>query len=93
MHKININPPPNYPKPKAPPAPPKVDSGYGGMTNAEVYGALALILIELQKINERLDAMGKEDVVAIPTPKDWPKVCLNEHEPDLMYREDKNISL
>lgn len=25
------------------------------MTNAEVYGALALILIELQRINARLD--------------------------------------
>lgn len=27
------------------------------MTNAEVYGALALILMELQKINKHLDAL------------------------------------
>lgn len=30
------------------------------MTNAEVYGALALILMELQKINTRLDALTDE---------------------------------
>lgn len=30
------------------------------MTNAEVYGALALILMELQKINTRLDALTEE---------------------------------
>lgn len=30
------------------------------MTNAEVYGALALILMELQKINTRLDILTKE---------------------------------
>ena len=34
------------------------------MTNAEVYGALALILMELQKINTRLDNLTEEgDVV------------------------------
>ena len=30
------------------------------MTNAEVYGALALILMELQKINTRLDNLTDE---------------------------------
>lgn len=30
------------------------------MTNAEVYGALALILMELQKINTRLDTLTDE---------------------------------
>ena len=30
------------------------------MTNAEVYGALALILMELQKINKCLDALMDE---------------------------------
>lgn len=30
------------------------------MTNAEVYGALALILMELQKINTRLDTLTEE---------------------------------
>lgn len=30
------------------------------MTNAEVYGALALILMELQKINSRLDILTEE---------------------------------
>lgn len=54
------------------------------MNNAEVYGALALILIELQKINERLDEVIKDceaGVLDVP------------HLPDLMYREDKSISL
>ena len=35
------------------------------MTNAEVYGALALILIELQKINERLDQLMVEEPVQV----------------------------
>ena len=30
------------------------------MTNAEVYGALALILMELQKINTHLDILTEE---------------------------------
>lgn len=30
------------------------------MTNAEVYGALVLILMELQKINTRLDIFTEE---------------------------------
>ena len=30
------------------------------MTNAEIYGALALILMELQKISTRLDALTEE---------------------------------
>lgn len=64
MNKININPQPTYPKPPVPPAPHKVDKGYEGMSNAEVYGALALILIELQKINERLDVVVNSEIVA-----------------------------
>jgi len=51
--KIGTNPPPTYSKPP----PPKANKGYEGMSNAEVYGALALILIELQEINARLDNM------------------------------------
>ncbi len=35
--------------------------GCGQITNAEVYGDLALILIELQKINERLDKLMVEE--------------------------------
>ena len=35
------------------------------MTNAEVYGALALILIELQKINERLDKLMVEEAAQV----------------------------
>lgn len=35
------------------------------MTNAEVYGALALILIELQKINEHLDKLMVEEPVQV----------------------------
>ena len=35
------------------------------MTNAEVYGALALILIELQKINECLDKLMVEEPVQV----------------------------
>jgi hypothetical protein len=40
------------------------------MTNAEVYGALALILIELQKINKRLDALVKDEVIEVAQPVD-----------------------
>ena len=54
------------------------------MTNAEVYGALALILIELQKINERLDEVINDcEADALDL----------KHLPDLMCREDKSISL
>ncbi len=35
--------------------------GCGQITNAEVYGALALILRELQKINERSDKLVVEE--------------------------------
>lgn len=43
----------------------KEDQGYGQLTNAEIYGALALILMELQKINKILDS-------ALPTLKIGP---------------------
>lgn len=33
------------------------DQGYGQLTNTEVYGALALILMELQKINKHFDKL------------------------------------
>lgn len=39
--------------------------GCGQITNAEVYGALALILIELQKINGCLGKLMVEEPVQV----------------------------
>ena len=35
----------------------KEDQGYGGLTNVEVYAILSLALMEMKKINSKLDEL------------------------------------
>ena len=35
----------------------KEDQGYGGLTNVEVYAMLSLALLEMKKINSKLDEL------------------------------------
>lgn len=55
---INVNPPPTSPKPEYKSMQQeKEDQGYGQLTNAEVYAMLSLALMELEKINARLNLL------------------------------------
>ena len=40
----------------------KEDQGYGQLTNAEVYAMLSLALMEMKKINRKLDELLQGDV-------------------------------
>lgn len=58
----NVNPPPTYPRPEYKPMQQKKeDQGYGQLTNAEVYAMLSLALMEMRKINEKLDDLLDEE--------------------------------
>ena len=53
IERVNINAPPNSPKPEYKPMQQvKEYQGYGQLTNAEIYGAIALILMELESEKE-----------------------------------------
>lgn len=40
----------------------KEDQGYGGLTNVEVYAILSLALMEMKKINSKLDELLQDGV-------------------------------
>ena len=51
IERVNINPPPNYPKPEYKSTP---------SVETQTHEALILILMELQKINKHLDKLLEE---------------------------------
>lgn len=93
MTQKSSNPSPDSQKPTR--SLPGVNRGHEGVSNAEIYGALALILMELKEINAKIDTTYDE---GDPTQYDieFPtllKVDQDKHAPDLLHREDKNLSL